>query len=61
MAHLAVGLCRVIGVQDQRYQIAAVVEFSVQGPTPRDGELRALERERLAQFKQLKDIWWLGQ
>ena len=54
MAHPGVGLCRVIGVPDQRYgeQIASFVEFSGQGPVLRDGELRAWVRERLARFKQ---------
>jgi acyl-CoA synthetase (AMP-forming)/AMP-acid ligase II len=63
MAHPAVGLCRVIGVPDQRYdeQIAAFVELSGQGPVPRDEDLRARVRERLAQFKQPKYIWCLGQ
>lgn len=63
MAHPGVRLCRVIGVPDQPYdeQIAASVEFSGQGPVPRDDELRAWVREKLAQFKQPKCIWCLGQ
>lgn len=63
MAHSGVAQCAVISVPDQLYgeQIAAFVEFCGQGPVPRDEELRAWVREKLAQFKQPKYIWWLGQ
>ena len=62
MEHEAIEQASVLGVADEKYgeAIGAFVELRADCKRPRDNDLVAFIRDKLARFKAPQHIWWIG-